>query len=676
MKKLLSFLLAVTMLMACLPVLSETGDSSQLPNWGSESALENLLSSGNMVTTILTTPFYEGVTDEDSAGEALETVLEQLGADESTQLMMDSVYTTEDLTYYTFRQMVGDVIVEGASVKLIADPNGTAVCVVSSLLSGLDGAALEAVDLTEEEAESIVAERIQEQPSEVKKGMSHQAVIPFGDESRLVWVVYTDNYFTDVDVGYLAHYVSGSGEYLGATLIATPYSTDVETNSIAELVFMGMESDVWSGEVTLFDGTKRYLAVPVMKDEEGNTYLGDLQRRIICVDYSAWENQEEIEMRTMQDGRFDDGELLIYESIIRAWDFYNEIGWPGGDGKGTPIMLKMDMVDENGVPIHNAYYSNMYAGFQTFAFNRDDRDGETMDVIGHEFTHCVTTTISVDAPYKNDCGAINEALSDIMGNLMEEMLGASDDPDWLIGEAAKNPAWILRCMSNPHLYCQPEHVWDVYYTPAVEVGNDFNDMGGVHTNSSLLNLIAWRLHEAGMAPEDEFDYMMSVILAMTGTITYPDLAVLLPWCLEKAGLDEYMETLRKAIDETGIAEIIPKTIPQGYIMVTASIPGEPPIVGGDLRLVVENEAGGYVTECWPDCRLHSFVLPLPAGTYAFRLIEVESERIWNLTDDGWIEITDLSADEQPAVTCYPFEEGYFYSLPLDGLTENTAADAA
>ena len=69
-------------------------------------------------------------------------------------------------------------------------------------------------------------------------------------------------------------------------------------------------------------------------------------------------------------------------------------------------------------------------------------------------------------------------------------------------------------------------------------GSEENDYGGVHSNSSLLNLIAWRLHEAGMEPENEFYFMMNVILTMNSSIEYPDLVDLLPWCLKQVKMDE------------------------------------------------------------------------------------------------------------------------------------------
>ena len=308
------------------------------------------------------------------------------------------------------------------------------------------------------------------------------------------------------------------------------------------------ESRQWTGEVTLFDGRTREVTVPVMRDAAGHEYLGDLQRKILCADYAAWEYRGELKLREKTDGRFDDGELLIYESIIRVWDFYNALNWPGADGRGTPILAKMD-------------------------------------------------------------------------------LG---------------------------------------YVPAVEHDGRGADHGGVHHNSSLLSLIAWRLHEAGMAPEDEFYYMMNVILTMTGGINYPQLAILLPWCLEQVKMGEYRDVLEDALEETLIAEVSPVRIPEGCALIRADLPGDSGTLGSDLTLICtyiqENDEAENRTT-WPDARLGSIVLCTPADSYGFSLRDNDTGREWMLRKDGWLEVTEMSEDEVPKLEFYFYEENTVYDLP-------------
>ncbi len=225
---------------------------------------------------------------------------------------------------------------------------------------------------------------------------------------------------------------------------------------------------------------------------------------------------------------------------------------------------------------------------------------------------------------------------------------------------------------DPHRFHHPEFVWDQYYFPAVEGYGSGHDYGGVHINSAMLNRIAWRLHEAGMTPEDEFYYMMNVIMTMTGGITYPDLAVLLPWCLKQVKMDQYMDTLMQAIEEIGIGRTLPQRIPEGCALIMADIPGDPACIRGNLLMsfLCLDEAGEVMSvDIWPDARLNAIVKALPAGGYAVHLRETVSGRVWVLRDEGWLEITGLTEEEMLEPRIYFFEAGETYGLPSDGLTQ-------
>jgi len=184
---------------------------------------------------------------------------------------------------------------------------------------------------------------------------------------------------------------------------------------------------------------------------------------------------ESITARSMDNNAWADNELLIYDTFIRVYDNYLDTGWEGPDGDGSPTLLLMDWVDDNGEPVHNACYAGRQNGFQVFQFNRDDPDGECTDIIAHEFTHCLTGTLMTNNLYINEYGAINEAFSDICGNITEAMLHDTEDTTWLIQENGKE---TLRSMSEPRLYEQPAFVWDRYYVPPVRSSTNNNDSGG------------------------------------------------------------------------------------------------------------------------------------------------------------------------------------------------------
>ena len=374
-------------------------------------------------------------------------------------------------------------------------------------------------------------------------------------------------------------------------------------------------------------------------------------------------------MIKQEDGRFDDGDLLTLMNMIKIWDFYDGIGWTGPDGEGTPMLMLMNWVDEEGEPVWNACYDSKESGFQVFCFNRAQRDGECLDTLGHEFTHCVSSRLVSDMLFINDSGAISEGLSDTMGNLIETHIAEKDDPEWLIGEGAGDPDMILRCMSDPHRYKQPEYTWDRYYASHVETPTDKNDSGGVHVNSSLLNLIAWRLHENGMPVEDEFYYWMNVIMAIVPGIDYPMMAKLLPWCMKQTGCEEWLPVLEAAIQETRIAETEPGDIPDGCFMIRCEVP-ESLRERSDMLIMTFLDPNWKVVESiWPDVRLQSFAHVLQAGDYQIKLDAPGEDEagsvIWLMAGDNWVclnEDTPLPDD-----ILFTYQAGRVYALPTEGL---------
>lgn len=125
-----------------------------------------------------------------------------------------------------------------------------------------------------------------------------------------------------------------------------------------------------------------------------------------------------------------------------------------------------------------------------------DGDGQTflpfsggIDVVAHELTHAVTD-YTAGLVYQNESGAINEAISDIFGTLVE--FYANRNPDWEIGEDIYTPGIAgdaLRSMSDPAKYGDPDH-YSKRYTGT-------QDNGGVHTNSGIINKAAYLLSQGG-----------------------------------------------------------------------------------------------------------------------------------------------------------------------------------
>lgn len=125
-----------------------------------------------------------------------------------------------------------------------------------------------------------------------------------------------------------------------------------------------------------------------------------------------------------------------------------------------------------------------------------------LDVCAHEIGHGVCA-YTANLTYASEPGALNEALSDIWGACVENY-AAPEKGIWLIGEDIdKRSAHVaLRSMSNPNQEAQPDtykgQKWVSTASPSV-----FNDYGGVHTNSGVVNFWFYLLSNGGSGTNDK-----------------------------------------------------------------------------------------------------------------------------------------------------------------------------
>ena len=266
-------------------------------------------------------------------------------------------------------------------------------------------------------------------------------------------------------------------------------------------------------------------------------------------------NNGKVRLVSSPDNReWDQVALISFYNYCRAYDYYKEIGWIGGDGLKRPILILNNYCDENHIPVDNAAFVGNLFGWSIFVSSRSNDFAQGLDVIAHEFTHCVTDAVMTYNAYTNDFGAINEAMSDIQGEISEQMF---DDPaeKWVIADNTLTP---MRSLSDPHKYGQPEYSWDLYYIPPVQTATAINDNGGVHTNSSLLNNLAFRLiANGGMTLEEARAFWFAVDCTMVPGTDYAQLSEILPWVLKAQGMEKYSTALQAAIDATriGITEM-------------------------------------------------------------------------------------------------------------------------
>ena len=163
-----------------------------------------------------------------------------------------------------------------------------------------------------------------------------------------------------------------------------------------------------------------------------------------------------------------------------------------------------DSLDDNGATLRSrVHYSVNYnnAFWNGVEMTYGDGDGvvfvplsQDADVVAHELTHGVTSNES-NLIYSNESGALNEAMSDIFGALVDRQEGASGNDIWLIGEDIYTPGTPgdgLRDMAYP------SSVGDYDYYPTRYTGSQ--DNGGVHWNSGIANLAFKLLVTGGTHP--------------------------------------------------------------------------------------------------------------------------------------------------------------------------------
>ena len=549
------------------------------------------------------------VTDMGAAGKVVAAMIALMGGDERTTFEPWRTLTdTNGNRYYVFQQMYAGVTVSGGAVKVIADRDGAMLGLVCSVESQLPESE-NAQGITAAQAEALViahVEAAQAQTPEVLEGHTDKIVLPVNldidmeseeekEESRFAWVVYTNNPQASLsnssELPYLAHYVDLSGAYLYSLPTVIPGDEAGASGYDAAYVFEFMEPVDYTGTVTLADGRQQQISLQLMRDSRtGMTYLGNLQRRIAVADcWNFLYDKGRVVLEASGDNAgWDENCLLALYNYCRAWDYYEAIGWKGGDGLETPILILKDFCDKDHKPIDNAAYAGKYYGWQLFLSSSENSYSQCLDVLAHEFTHCVTHSVMTYNAYMNDYGAINEAMSDIQGNLCDLMYtdeGEADDPEWLLGEDINEP---IRSMSDPHRFQQPEYTWDLHYVPEVRDPTELNDRGGVHSNSSLLNNLAWRLcTKGGMSPEEARAFWFAVDCTMVPGTDYAQLADLLPWVLKNLGMEGYDNTLAEAVDATRIRTVdMPEIFDDDRALLTLTLPDSEQFTDGNWALAI------------------------------------------------------------------------------------------
>lgn len=189
------------------------------------------------------------------------------------------------------------------------------------------------------------------------------------------------------------------------------------------------------------------------------------------------------------------------------------------NGSGGTIYSIVNVTDDQGQSMANAFWNGqaMFYGNGGTVFYPL---AGGLDVAAHEMTHGVIQN-TANLEYQNEPGAINEAMADIAGAMV-------DRSNWQIGETITPddsqyyPTGTMRDMANPHNggssfsdpSYQPMHINEKY--------TGTNDHGGVHTNSGIINYAYYLLAESISKNKAEKLFYRALSVYMTQTSQFID----------------------------------------------------------------------------------------------------------------------------------------------------------
>jgi Zn-dependent metalloprotease len=166
-----------------------------------------------------------------------------------------------------------------------------------------------------------------------------------------------------------------------------------------------------------------------------------------------------------------------YDLLGVTYDFFkNNFGRDSIDNRGMQLRATVRACHVV-CPFANAFWDGTQMVFGPGFAGADD-------VVAHELTHGVTDFTS-QLLYVYQSGAINEALSDIIGELVDQGRGTDDDSAWRLGESL--PIGAIRGMKDPPLFGDPDRYGSLLWA----FDPSFDDNGGVHTNSGVANKAAF-----------------------------------------------------------------------------------------------------------------------------------------------------------------------------------------
>ncbi len=401
---------------------------------------------------------------------------------------------------YRFYELYKGIPVEGA-MYIVQTKNGKAGAlsgeIITEVPSALKSAAISNI-ITKQVAiqaaiQHVAAKEYAWQNKEMEQSLKNQLKnesATYAPGAKLVWYnpgVDDEVQSFDPSRLILAYKVD---VYAHQPLSRAYYFVDAKTGKVISKNDIINTSDAIGNAATYYSGTQK-----IHSDKDSGTYH--------LRDYTKGNGVLTLHGETGQRGADynsasanwnltgdDQAALDAHFGVSATYTFYAKVFKRNSyDGNGTALVSYVN---------DPTYTDNAFWDGSAMNFNKRSTGaagGVTgIDVTGHELTHGVTQTTS-ELIYKNESGAINESMSDIMGKNVQ-FYTKRNDINW---QLSNDMNWIIRDMSNPNLVSQPDTYKGKYWAKGLLAALD---NGGVHTNSGIGNFMYYLLVNGGTGTND------------------------------------------------------------------------------------------------------------------------------------------------------------------------------
>ncbi|HDR4454450.1 M4 family metallopeptidase [Bacillus thuringiensis] len=334
----------------------------------------------------------------------------------------------------------------------------------------------------------------------------------FISEPEVKAVIFVDENHGQASNAYQVTFAATTPNYVSGTYLVNAHNGEMLKDMVQESSLKISEEYVQSvkenktSNFTSLTGTgKDDLGVTrtfgISKQTSGNYALADYTRgqgiETYDVNYRDITNEESYYpgiLATSVSTTFNDPKAVSAHFLAtKVYDFYKEKYKRNSfDNKGNKVVSVVHAWDSGGTNDpenwENAFSTNIN-NISMLLYG--DPMVKAFDIAGHEFTHAVTSSES-NLEFSGESGAINEALSDIMGMAIEKYIN-NGEFNWTIGEQTGS---IFRNMKNPTAINFSD---GLPYPDDYSKYNDLNgeDYGGVHFNSSIINKVAYLIAQGG-----------------------------------------------------------------------------------------------------------------------------------------------------------------------------------